>query len=220
MEGETSVSFRMLNYLDDNLYYGKKIELQRFLLGTVTGWVCRENNEDHLICVFFYSGGFAHLIEFNMDLQKEELSVIREKKIGMYSGMVPRRVTLSQEGLLAAYFSRRIPEGSRADDHRGFYLWKIDFENWEFKYIGGAGDRILNKLKFDKRSGFINGFMGGVLGKFGMGGVGHFKYNDPVLNLEGLTFDDLKDYNLTIDIKEGYSAVAPLQEFFIQEQAK
>ena len=125
-------------------------------------WSCKRFDSFHFRCAFFYSGGEFDVITFKIGNEKE-LVHVSTHAIPMYPGMIPRRAHLLQNDLLFIYFSKRYSEvGSRHDDHKGFYAYKLE-ENGKYTILGGAGSDHIGYNQFCKENGGIRDFYDGVI---------------------------------------------------------
>ena len=136
--GRTKPAYNEFKFYDNDLQLEKEQSLAQYLRGSVNLWSCKRYDPVNLKCVFFYSGGEFDILTFKIRAEKE-LYHLRTQAVPMYPGMIPRRAHLLQNDLLFIYFSKRYDEvGSRHDDHKGFYAYKLE-EDGSYTILGGAG---------------------------------------------------------------------------------
>lgn len=106
-------------------------------------------------------------------------------------------MSISQKGLLAIYFSKRV--SGRRDDHRGIYLTKFDLSTLEASYLGGAGDALLGRKRIDSYKGVVRFFNGCPIFNFFDKGIGYLEVGKSLIRDAGrLTKEVMKDYELEI----------------------
>jgi len=197
--GSVYPTFAEFRYYDDDLYQHFEQTLQPFLRASTTHWRCLRYDPKQLKCAFFYSGGSFDIKTFDIE-EYGISSVHRTMEVPLYKGIVPRSSSFQLNGLLIIYFSKRLSSNKdRQDDHRGFYVYKIDSEKPSFKCLGGIGDRVLQYNTFHKGNGNIEEFSDGVVFKMKNDKLGFMRFGRTYLRCPALNIDNFKKFTLQVN---------------------